>query len=241
MCFSCIFTSWCLAVSICRCFLFFLVCQCFASSLSFYDSLVITSLSSLRFHYEPVPFRWTHVKPKNVPWVTDWIQTRCCPLGFRVNGKLVALKVIRLQEEEGTPFTAIREGELEEWTTWQSHLFSAKKPFLTFLSLSCRGVKLMLVQSHSAQSDLQWPEQSNKSTITFVLVQIQISTLKLCYHFTIWACCNFWRNPSGFSSIFCLSLSFLFIFYFQHLQWILIVHPFARAPWSRPELSHLTI
>lgn len=28
----------------------------------------------------------------------------------RVNGKLVALKVIRLQEEEGTPFTAIREG-----------------------------------------------------------------------------------------------------------------------------------
>lgn len=29
---------------------------------------------------------------------------------FRVNGKLVALKVIRLQEEEGTPFTAIREG-----------------------------------------------------------------------------------------------------------------------------------
>ncbi|KAL6092934.1 hypothetical protein STEG23_001033 [Scotinomys teguina] len=30
------------------------------------------------------------------------------PVG-RVNGKLVALKVIRLQEEEGTPFTAIRE------------------------------------------------------------------------------------------------------------------------------------
>lgn len=29
----------------------------------------------------------------------------------RVNGKLVALKVIRLQEEEGTPFTAIREGK----------------------------------------------------------------------------------------------------------------------------------
>uniref|UniRef100_A0A8C2IHD7 Cyclin-dependent kinase 14 n=1 Tax=Cyprinus carpio TaxID=7962 RepID=A0A8C2IHD7_CYPCA len=29
----------------------------------------------------------------------------------KVNGKLVALKVIRLQEEEGTPFTAIREGE----------------------------------------------------------------------------------------------------------------------------------
>lgn len=27
-----------------------------------------------------------------------------------MNGKLVALKVIRLQEEEGTPFTAIREG-----------------------------------------------------------------------------------------------------------------------------------
>ncbi|XP_012519684.1 PREDICTED: cyclin-dependent kinase 14-like, partial [Propithecus coquereli] len=27
----------------------------------------------------------------------------------KVNGKLVALKVIRLQEEEGTPFTAIRE------------------------------------------------------------------------------------------------------------------------------------
>lgn len=30
---------------------------------------------------------------------------------LRVNGKLVALKVIRLQEEEGTPFTAIREGK----------------------------------------------------------------------------------------------------------------------------------
>ncbi|KAG2464863.1 CDK14 kinase, partial [Polypterus senegalus] len=30
----------------------------------------------------------------------------------RVNGKLVALKVIRLQEEEGTPFTAIREASL---------------------------------------------------------------------------------------------------------------------------------
>ncbi|TTR68472.1 Cyclin-dependent kinase 14 [Bagarius yarrelli] len=29
----------------------------------------------------------------------------------KVHGKLVALKVIRLQEEEGTPFTAIREGE----------------------------------------------------------------------------------------------------------------------------------
>ncbi|XP_030886309.1 cyclin-dependent kinase 14 [Leptonychotes weddellii] len=30
----------------------------------------------------------------------------------KVNGKLVALKVIRLQEEEGTPFTAIREASL---------------------------------------------------------------------------------------------------------------------------------
>lgn len=30
----------------------------------------------------------------------------------KVNGKLVALKVIRLQEEEGTPFTAIREVSL---------------------------------------------------------------------------------------------------------------------------------
>ncbi|XP_078198999.1 cyclin-dependent kinase 14 isoform X7 [Callithrix jacchus] len=33
-------------------------------------------------------------------------------LSQRVNGKLVALKVIRLQEEEGTPFTAIREASL---------------------------------------------------------------------------------------------------------------------------------
>uniref|UniRef100_A0A674B9L8 Cyclin-dependent kinase 14 n=1 Tax=Salmo trutta TaxID=8032 RepID=A0A674B9L8_SALTR len=31
---------------------------------------------------------------------------------IEVNGKLVALKVIRLQEEEGTPFTAIREASL---------------------------------------------------------------------------------------------------------------------------------
>lgn len=36
------------------------------------------------------------------------VSALCC---FRVNGKLVALKVIRLQEEEGTPFTAIREGK----------------------------------------------------------------------------------------------------------------------------------
>lgn len=33
-------------------------------------------------------------------------------IDIRVNGKLVALKVIRLLEEEGTPFTAIREGEV---------------------------------------------------------------------------------------------------------------------------------
>lgn len=37
-----------------------------------------------------------------------WYRWTCV---CRVNGKLVALKVIRLQEEEGTPFTAIREGE----------------------------------------------------------------------------------------------------------------------------------
>lgn len=40
--------------------------------------------------------------------VTKFIPCVCV---YRVNGKLVALKVIRLQEEEGTPFTAIREGE----------------------------------------------------------------------------------------------------------------------------------
>ena len=39
------------------------------------------------------------------------------PGSARVNGKLVALKVIRLQEEEGTPFTAIREGEGYPWGT----------------------------------------------------------------------------------------------------------------------------
>ena len=31
---------------------------------------------------------------------------------FRVNNFYVALKEIRLQEEEGAPFTAIREGKL---------------------------------------------------------------------------------------------------------------------------------
>uniref|UniRef100_A0A8C9GD90 Cyclin-dependent kinase 14 n=1 Tax=Pavo cristatus TaxID=9049 RepID=A0A8C9GD90_PAVCR len=37
----------------------------------------------------------------------------------KVNGKLVALKVIRLQEEEGTPFTAIREGmHSNDYTRW---------------------------------------------------------------------------------------------------------------------------
>lgn len=30
---------------------------------------------------------------------------------LRINGQLVALKVIRMKTEEGIPFTAIREGE----------------------------------------------------------------------------------------------------------------------------------
>lgn len=30
---------------------------------------------------------------------------------YRINGQLVALKVIRMKTEEGIPFTAIREGE----------------------------------------------------------------------------------------------------------------------------------
>lgn len=33
-------------------------------------------------------------------------------LPFRLNNKVVALKEIRLQQEEGAPFTAIREGIL---------------------------------------------------------------------------------------------------------------------------------
>lgn len=41
----------------------------------------------------------------------------------KVNGKLVALKVIRLQEEEGTPFTAIREG-LARAKSVPSHTYS---------------------------------------------------------------------------------------------------------------------
>ena len=41
----------------------------------------------------------------------------------RVNGKLVALKVIRLQEEEGTPFTAIREGKRvrDRYLAWNTN------------------------------------------------------------------------------------------------------------------------
>ena len=31
----------------------------------------------------------------------------------QINGRLVALKEIRLNAEEGTPFTAIREGEIK--------------------------------------------------------------------------------------------------------------------------------
>ena len=34
---------------------------------------------------------------------------------FSLNNKIVALKEIRLQQEEGTPFTAIREGKLADW------------------------------------------------------------------------------------------------------------------------------
>ena len=32
----------------------------------------------------------------------------------QINGRLVALKEIRLNAEEGTPFTAIREGEIKK-------------------------------------------------------------------------------------------------------------------------------
>jgi len=39
--------------------------------------------------------------------LTDWLSVA------RLTGKKVALKEIRLQPEEGTPFTAIREGEKE--------------------------------------------------------------------------------------------------------------------------------
>uniref|UniRef100_A0A672PAP8 Cyclin-dependent kinase 14 n=1 Tax=Sinocyclocheilus grahami TaxID=75366 RepID=A0A672PAP8_SINGR len=40
------------------------------------------------------------------------VSERSLNIIIKVNGKLVALKVIRLQEEEGTPFTAIREASL---------------------------------------------------------------------------------------------------------------------------------
>lgn len=36
------------------------------------------------------------------------------PYSSRINGQLVALKVISMNEEEGVPFTAIREGKNQE-------------------------------------------------------------------------------------------------------------------------------
>ena len=44
---------------------------------------------------------------------------------FSANNKIVALKEIRLQEEEGAPFTAIREGNSYVrffWTSFATHL-----------------------------------------------------------------------------------------------------------------------
>lgn len=35
-----------------------------------------------------------------------------CVVYYSLNNQVVALKEIRLQEEEGAPFTAIREGEI---------------------------------------------------------------------------------------------------------------------------------
>lgn len=63
---------------------------------------------------------------------------------FRVNGKLVALKVIRLQEEEGTPFTAIREG-------MHSHLMIIPGGFF------CNYIGLL----NSVPCYSQWLENSN--------------------------------------------------------------------------------
>lgn len=81
----------------------------------------------------------------------------------RVNGKLVALKVIRLQEEEGTPFTAIREGketmrcalapntqvafELKIWKNYSVYLMAERRVILTCtdphtsLNLSCSRIR----------------------------------------------------------------------------------------------------
>lgn len=41
-------------------------------------------------------------------------------LFVRINGQLVALKVIRIKTEEGIPFTAIREGEASWLVSWIS-------------------------------------------------------------------------------------------------------------------------
>ncbi|NWR17739.1 CDK14 kinase, partial [Emberiza fucata] len=57
-----------------------------------------------KFYYKKYCFCY------NVCFSKFLLPLSCFP--FRVNGKLVALKVIRLQEEEGTPFTAIREASL---------------------------------------------------------------------------------------------------------------------------------
>lgn len=69
---------------------------------------------------------------------------------FRVNGKLVALKVIRLQEEEGTPFTAIREGRhflllslllcLHDTCRWLNICTSEYAEFLNCMVISLIGM-----------------------------------------------------------------------------------------------------
>lgn len=46
---------------------------------------------------------------------TSSFENRCVFVSVRINGQLVALKMIRMKTEEGIPFTAIREGEEAAW------------------------------------------------------------------------------------------------------------------------------
>lgn len=70
------------------------------------ESLVLTGRNWISTWWET-----SFIRRNTVPALILFFIFPSLPLfPFRVNGKLVALKVIRLQEEEGTPFTAIREG-----------------------------------------------------------------------------------------------------------------------------------
>ena len=54
---------------------------------------------------------------------------------FSLTNKVVALKEIRLQQEEGAPFTAIREGITTGWPTTQNIYYCNRQRCLHFIGI----------------------------------------------------------------------------------------------------------